>query len=76
MKLKSSLKYSGSFQKGILCKINIFIKGKKTQMRANLIGTTSAALVFFFFFIVKIMSWLIYEGSGDLFEESLLQYLC
>lgn len=74
MKLKSSLKYSGSFQKDILCKINIFIKGKKTQMRANLIGTTSAALVFFF--IVKIMSWLIYEGSGDLFEESLLQYLC
>lgn len=74
MKLKSSLKYSGSFQKGILCKINIFIKGKKIQMRANLIGTTSAA--FFFFFLVKIMSWLIYEGSGDLFEESLLQYLC
>lgn len=49
MKLKSSLKYSGSLQKGILCKINIFIKGKKIQMRANLIGTTSAAFFFFFF---------------------------
>lgn len=69
MKLKSSLKYSRSLQKGILHTISISIKGKKIQTRTNLMFVC-------FFFLIKIMSWLIYEESRDLFEELMLQYLC